>query len=1692
MPAPLNLRTALMAFFALLLTTSLAVAISVLAATAADAQTNDTTLTITKEIVGPDDGTTFDFVGPLGEIVTLGAGESGDLTLGGTTILVTEFFPPGWTMDEVQCEGATIAFMGSFPGSNQAAFELVGAVGDVACTVTNSRYEPARLTLTKIVDGIDTGERFDFQVGSESASLSHGESATLNLIPGLSFIDEFLPAGWALSDVECTGANVDTVVSSAGNQFGFAQISGVESGSDVECIVTNVAVEVPTVTVTKEIDGEDDGSTFEFFSPTGSAILAGGETVTFNLDIGFNSIDEVMPPDWEMSHVVCDDDELPIFNALDGGLASFSLNDVQSGDAIECTVTNRRSQRPTLTVKKVVDGPDDGTVFEFLGPFGTVGGAAGGDTLDIPIPTGFVQIGELIPAGWTNDSIECNVPSLPFGGGDFAGASFENVTEGTNIECTFVNRMIEQPRVNVTKVIDGPDNGETFEFLAADGSSLTLGNNETGTVGGFAGETRVTELFPPGWTLSNVDCGDSPVTFFSDPFFGEGSFTVLDIAEGDVVDCVVTNAPFVPAQLTITKSVVGTDDGSQFTFFVGPEVATIGNGGSFTTTVAPGSVFVQELFPTGWEMVSVACNGEEISFFNLVPSAQFSLENVAAGDAVECVVENQISNRPTITVTKAVEGTDDGTRFQFSGPLNTSFAGNGETIVIPVETGVTTSISETLPPGWEGEVTCSEQRETVSDGPFVVVVFDGIEEGSNVDCTFTNRMVEAPIITITKVIDGPDNGETFAFSSQGGATTINLGNGQTGSLLGFAGSTIVFESLPPGWTLSDFVCSGDTTINVNRDGQNNVADISISGIENGDVLDCVATNTPFVPAQITVTKSVLGTDDGTQFPFFINGQVSTIGNGGAVTVDVSPGTVFVDETFPTGWEMVSATCNGEEIGIFNGETFAWFSLQNVAAGDVIDCVVENQVANRPTVTVTKVVDGPDDGTLFDFSGPLNNYVAGNGDTIVIPGRTDLTQISEVLPAGWEGEVTCSEPGDTFASGAIVGVAFPNLTGGANVDCTFTNRMVEPPIITITKVVDGPDNGEVFTFRSEDGTAITLGNGQSGSLPSFAGQAVIFEDLPPGWILDDVTCTDDRNVIVVNNEQANFAEVFISGVENGDVVDCVATNAPYMPASLTITKAVIGDDDGTVFTFQVDGSQISLVAGDSETIEIPPGDHFVDELLPPGWTLDAADCNRPTGSFSDPVQGLAFFDLLDVQPGDIIECTVTNRRAVPTSMNLTKAIDGADTGQVFTVSINGAAYAISGGQTVSAPIPPGTVFISESVIPGWILTDATCTGADVSYVDPTFGDIGINNIIEGSEIDCVITNAPVETASLTVTKVVDGTSDGTEFGFFVFGVDATFALADGQSVSIDVNPGTVEFEEVLPPGWDALSVDCGGVPTGVQIEDTFAFVSLEVGPGESAECVVTNISEDNTGPTPTATVLVPTVTPTPTGTVMPTPTFTPTPTVDLSTPTVIVATSTPSPTVTPNRPDYPSQPSTSTPVPIAATPTLLPTIPTPTLTALPTVASTPSPTATAEALPGGAAGTATATATVAIATPTPTPTSTSSFLAPIPATVTSTPAGSDLSAGASGSSAGAASGAGTSTTADASVFGFDPAGTVLSSGSGSASGASAVSGGSSTGAVPGQPSLAITGSSSTTPTIIALVALTTGLALLAIARRASRR
>jgi hypothetical protein len=398
------------------------------------------------------------------------------------------------------------------------------------------------------------------------------------------------------------------------------------------------------------------------------------------------------------------------------------------------------------TIPDILTGSETATfTFDVTGPGGysshpTISFAAGQtskSTTLTGLAPGTYNVGEQDQTGWTHQSGQSADLSLPTCSGS---VSFVNDVDPATA------------RVRKDTVPDGAEAGWSFTLHGPNSLSETVTTTSDGYVA-FAsalgeGSYTITETAQSGWDQTSAS--------------SECSFTVNYPANaGHVYSCTYTNTA--RGSITVKKLTLPSTSTQAFAF-TGDVAGTIGNNGTLTLSVAPGTYTSTEALLAGWDLTSISCTDSDSSGSTGTRQATFV---VAAGENVTCTFTNR--QRGHASVLKTVNGAApvSGQAFDFqlrSGASATSAgtlletltatATNGGSINFTTDLvpGATYQLCEVVMPGW-----------MTSLGPPFFAVYNPSGDNSTVCSDFTVAAGETKVFAIDNLAPPGGLARTIGF-----------------------------------------------------------------------------------------------------------------------------------------------------------------------------------------------------------------------------------------------------------------------------------------------------------------------------------------------------------------------------------------------------------------------------------------------------------------------------------------------------------------------------------------------------------------------------------------------------------------------------------------------------------------------------------------------------------------------------------------------------------------------------------------------------------------------------------------------------------------------------------------------------------------------------------------------------------------
>jgi hypothetical protein len=194
--------------------------------------------------------------------------------------------------------------------------------------------------------------------------------------------------------------------------------------------------EPATIIVEKQTNPPGSLQSFTFTGDAAGTLTDGQQIVVDNLLPGNYSVTESVPVGWELTDIVCNDDDS--IGDIGTATANFVLD---AGETVTCVFINTElgAMEGTITILKQATPSDTGQSFEFTGDLGTFSLMHGEFVVETR-PPGTYAVSEAVPDGWQLDSATCS---------DGSPVSAIVLEAGENVTCTFTNSIREALRIPI-------------------------------------------------------------------------------------------------------------------------------------------------------------------------------------------------------------------------------------------------------------------------------------------------------------------------------------------------------------------------------------------------------------------------------------------------------------------------------------------------------------------------------------------------------------------------------------------------------------------------------------------------------------------------------------------------------------------------------------------------------------------------------------------------------------------------------------------------------------------------------------------------------------------------------------------------------------------------------------------------------------------------------------------------------------------------------------------------------------------------------------------------------------------------------------------------------------------------------------------------------------------------------------------
>ena len=1174
---------------------------------------------------------------------------------------------------------------------------------DILCTITNTRINNASITIVK--DAVpNDAQDFSFTTtgtGLTSFSLDDDSDSTLsntktfsNLAPGTYSVTESAISGWAQTSATCSDGSPMSAIS-------------LQSGESVTCTVTNT--KDTTLTVIKHVVNDNGGtavaSNFQL-NVTGTNVsnssFSGDENgTTITLDPGIYSVDE------------------SAYTGYTKSLGADCSGTIAVGESKTCTVTND-DQPASLTVIKDVLNPDSGAVVDTHTFTVNVGAnsstfAEQSNAVFSPINAGTYTVTEDADTNYdfvsVSEDSDTNTPGYQV-----------NLLPGEQKIITVTNKQ-KKATIEVIKDVldpDGNDTEDNHSFLA----NVDGGTNKT-----FSEQVVASFSVNPGaHTVNEVE--DTDYTFVS-CLPGE-----LNLTSNQTIRVTCTNKQK-KALITVVKDVVKADlnpvaDTHTFYVTLNGTLKSFSEGANATFLVNPGQYSAVESADANYSEISntspatVASNGSAtITITNKQNAASIS------GYKYDADGQTAIAN----WTIKLVNCASDFTNCLVDQAVTTTTDSNGFYSFSGLVTGYY-QVFEVMQDGWTN-ITSLYHNLTATPGATLT------------NNNFTNFKL-AKIIVHKNVLGA--NGVSDPIDNTGFTVKLDGNNAQAIN----ESTTVTYENLTPGtYTVTEndpspthslVSITNNGSVTVTSGGEHHVYIVNKQNSANLTVIKQVVNDNGGNATSSAFTINVTGTNlSDNSFPGDVNGTTITL-DAGSYSVDEAnypgyaktlskdcSGTIAFGEsktcTITNDDETATLivvkeldkqyggdlTCEDFSFTVNNGQSIPFesdcensltvdagtysvvenevagytpsynnCSRVNISNGGTATCTITN--TDQPaTLIVKKVVINDNGGTKVanDFSFQVNN----SGTNVDFIGTGSNGEVTLTLN---QGTYSVTENADSQYSTSYDNCTELNISNGGTATCTITNDDIAPKL-TLLKTVTNDNGGQLET--KDFPVYINQDSAVWGENTVNAGSYTVSETTqtgyaPSSWGQD---CAANGSITLLPGQSKT----------------CTITNDDIAP-KLTVTKVVVNKDgsDAQVSDFNLFVNSEKVTSGVENTFDA--GEYTVYEENLTGFTSSiTGDCDEN--------------GLVDLNPGDVKSCTITNERDTG-SVKVTKYNDENGNGQMdegeevlsgWEINLDDKSSTTGkDGTVLFEDVKTGTSTLSETMQDGWTQTNISCNQVEV--------------------------------------------------------------------------------------------------------------------------------------------------------------------------------------------------------------------------------------------------------------------------------------------------------------------------------------------------------------------------------------------
>jgi len=808
---------------------------------------------------------------------------------------------------------------------------------------------------------------------------------------------------WSCTDSE----NLTAVLPTAGLATG--ESLTLEPGSNVVCEIINDDI-APTLTLTKTVlnDNGGDLTIADFDIAIDGVEVASGVANTTLANTAF-TLSELDIPGYTEGTWACSDANGLTTGLPTAGAATSTAVTLASGAAVNCTITND-DIAPMLTLTKTVTNDNGGISVIDDFDISIDGVEVSSGIANSVAANAALLISELDLPGYTEGSWSCTDANALTTGLPTAGiATGQSVVleVGSDVTCEITNDD-EAPSLTLVKTITNDNGGDKTiaDFdIAIDGVEVVSGSPNL-----VASNTDIviSELELPGYTSGSWSCVDSTTLTTGLPAVGLAAGETINLAEGAIVTCEITNDDIAPL-LTLTKNIVN-DNGGQlgitdFDISVdGIEVSS----GTPAAVLANTDIVITELDMPGYTAGTWSCVDAN-SLTTTLPSAGTAtntIVNILPGSDVECAITND-DIAPTLALTKTVINDNGGDLAieDFDISIDGVEVINAVANIVSSNTDIV--ISELDMPGYvAGTWACVDANSLTTTLPSAGVATGetiSLAAGAAVECAITNNDI-APTLTLNKTIVNDNGGDKLIDDFDISIDSIEVANGVATSVA--ANTDIVISELAlPGYTAGTWSCSDTTALTTTLP----TAGIAIGetvNLKQGSEVICDITNDDIAP-QLTLVKTVINDNGGDKVIADFDISVDGVEVASAVANTVTANQVItISELDLVPYSEGTWSCtdaNGLSTSLPTAGVATGTDITLLPGSDVTCEITNNDLGIDLSIVKTVDDNAPNIGQIITFTLEVSN--AG-------PDVATNVSVNDIVPVGFTYEAGTIAGGDT--------------------------------------------------------------------------------------------------------------------------------------------------------------------------------------------------------------------------------------------------------------------------------------------------------------------------------------------------------------------------------------------------------------------------------------------------------------------------------------------------------------------------------------------------------------------------------------------------------------------------------------------------------------------------------------------------------